>query len=269
MVPTPKIVNVLVKCRKCDESISMEVDIDSLEFTGGLATVSILHGVPPHTLIAYIDENGQVRSTEVADMALLIPERVIEEKISSEDLEKLIGKKFFSVMFSAMVSDIPIYIITPSEPEKVSTFFETMFRDMPITIEVIVNKSVEHFKISIVEKAYKNKVISLTKPHIAYDLSKGDFENYNVKSKFMDKIVKKKMGKGFKALIELFEEVNRLKILFGRLLKEFDKSEKVLLKNILDEVKISNKELEYFKELLKLKGIDVDKRLIWNPFMKT
>ena len=260
-----KVVNVSFKCQKCNETISIEVDLDSLKYVGESAVISVLHGVPPHTILINIDRDGNVLFTRVANTAVTIPKKVVEREkatIDSKDLEKLANVKFFAAVFSAMIADLPFYVITPSEPDKVSNYIESNFKDFPITIEVVINKKIDRFSVSVIEGKYKDNFLLSETHYIAYDLSSRSFLNYDVKSKLLEGIVKKKLGKGLKELFELFEEINHLKVILNRILRELEKSEKVLLKDVLYDVKVSGKELIYLKELLKMKDIDVEKRLI-------
>jgi len=99
-------------------------------------------------------------------------------------------------------------------------------------------------------------------------MDKGSFNISNLKLKYMRGLVKKWIDKGYKGLVEIVSEVNKLKMLFSKILDELNKSEKIVLNKFIKELKLTSKEADYFIDLLKIRGIDVDKRVIWNPFIK-
>ena len=177
---------IRVKCPKCNNVITMNVDIGSLEFEGGLASISILHGTPPHTLIIYIDKEGLVRSIEATDLSLVvIPEEKVEEKkkvIPIKELKKLIGKEFFEFMFSAMVANTPIYVYTMRDPMQLLEFFSTIFKDFPTEINIVVDEIINKFGISILDpnsyERYKEKISRM----IIYDMTAGKFIGFKFRT---------------------------------------------------------------------------------------
>ena len=54
------------RCPKCGEIITVEVSKDLLSKTlGGVASIPVIHGNPPHLLVLYVDENKMIRGYNV------------------------------------------------------------------------------------------------------------------------------------------------------------------------------------------------------------
>ncbi|MGQ4891758.1 MAG: hypothetical protein ACP6IP_04625 [Candidatus Njordarchaeia archaeon] len=261
---------VVVKCPKCGKMLAMDVDIDKLEFHGGIAILNIFHGDPPHSLILYLDADGIVRGLEVADFAVILLGAKAQKppKDLSLEIKQKIGPEIMSAIYSCMVADIPFYFIVDFAPVALIDFLKNLFSDFPSKIELKVNKICDHFSVVILEKDFYNQVADKLLLGALYDMATGKFLNYPRHTDYMLSYVKKRMRSGYKGQVEIFSEVNRLRLLFKKVLEVFNAQEKVSLKKLIKELKLSNKEIEYFKDLLRLRNIDIDKRLIWNPFMK-
>ncbi len=248
----------------------MDVDISKLDFQGGIAILNIFHGDPPHSLIAYIDQQGKVRGSEVADFAVILAKTEAEKpsrEVSLEIKEK-IGVEIMSAIYSAMVADAPFYFVVDFNPEALISFLKNLFSDFPTEINIQTNRVLDGFAVVILEKEFYDEAKGEISNGIIYDMMTGLFLNYQPESHYMLSFVKKRMKMGYKGQVEIFAEVNRLRLLFKKVIAEFEQNKKVSLKKLIKELKLSYREVDYFKDLLKLRGINVDERLIWNPFMK-
>lgn len=56
-------------------NIQLKVDLDMLDYEGGIAKIAVFHGNPPHSPILYVDANGAIRGAEVAELALLLEKK--------------------------------------------------------------------------------------------------------------------------------------------------------------------------------------------------
>lgn len=261
-------VNVVAKCPRCGLKLNLPVDLTSLEYKGGIATVSVLHGNPPHSAIVYLDKEGYVRGVEYVDVIISYEGGLVEEE-RIENLEKYFGREFFTALFSAYIADVPVMVIAKVGVNQLQDFFKALLKGYPLEIPIKLGSKASGFGIYIVRGSGIDDLSADLEPAIVYDLNTGRLHGYETKSNLMNKLVKKWFGKGYKGVVELVGESNKLKVLFSKILDEFEKSEKVSLKKLIKELGLSNREIEYFKDLLKLRGIDVEKRLIWNPFMST
>ncbi len=248
----------------------MDVDTSKLDFQGGIAILNIFHGDPPHSLIAYIDQQGKVRGAEVADFAVILAKKEAEKpsREVSLGIKEKIGVDIMSAIYSAMVADVPFYFIVDFNPDVLIDFLKSLFSDFPTEIEIQTNKILDRFAVVVLDKDFYEEAKGEIDIGILYDMVTGLFINYQPESHYMLSFVKKRMKLGHKGQVEIFAEVNRLRLLFKKVIAEFESNQKVSLKKLIKELKLSYREVDYFRDLLRLRGINVDERLIWNPFMK-
>ncbi len=243
-----------LKCPKCGTYLDIKVDLNDLEFEGGIAKVAVFHGDPPHSLILYIDEEGKVRGTEVADFVYLLAKK---EKLTEEEykqFESHIGVKTTATMYSAMIADIPVYILTKDDTTKPAEFMRKFLKDFPERIPILENELLEEFGISVIDldffKEYRDEVMK----GIIYNLMVGDIEQ-DVNFSYMKNIVRKTIKKGYKGLVERYTEAKRLKLLFEKFYDEVVNAPKqVSLKELKKKYELSNAEAKYFLELFTLKN---------------
>ena len=254
-----KILNV--RCPKCGTYLNIKVDLDRLEFEGGISKVAVFHGEPPHSLILYIDEQGMLRGHEVADFISLLSKK---EKLTEEEYKQFethMGNKTVGAMYSAMIAGVPFYFITKGDASKPAEFIRQMMKDFPERVPILENDVLEDFGISVVNldffEDHKDEILN----GIVYNLVVGDYEG-NWGFNYMRDVAKKTLKKGYKGLVERYVVAKRLKLLFQKFLEEVQSSpSEASLKEVKKRLNLSNQEAKYFKEILSIRDPDLAKRV--------
>jgi len=57
-------VRKIVSCPLCKSNLIISLDLSKLDFSKGVASMSIIHGDPPHAVVIYIDREGKIRGIE-------------------------------------------------------------------------------------------------------------------------------------------------------------------------------------------------------------
>ena len=242
-----------VKCPKCSETLNLKVDLTLLEYNGGIAKVAVFHGSPPHSLILYIDKMGMIRGTEIADFVYLLSKK---EKLTEEEykqFENHIGVKTTATMYSAMIADIPVYILTKDDTSKPAEFMRKFLKDFPERIPILENEILEEFGISVIDLNFFKENREEVMRGLIYNLMIGDIEQ-DVNFNYMKSIVRKTIKKGYKGLVERYTEAKRLRLLFEKFHDDVVNSpNRVSLKELKKKYSLSNAETKYFLELFTLK----------------
>ena len=63
-VSVKKLTKIAV-CPECKVAIAVDVKLEDLDFSKGKATISYIHGDPPHMLLIYISPEGEIIGTQV------------------------------------------------------------------------------------------------------------------------------------------------------------------------------------------------------------
>ncbi len=63
-----------IECPLCKRRIEIQINLDKLDFSTGLASISVVHGKPAHLLVVYIDRNGKIRGVEVHKDIVMLEE---------------------------------------------------------------------------------------------------------------------------------------------------------------------------------------------------
>jgi len=66
------VIKKVVKCPFCNSHIALEVNLEELDFSKGYATISYIHGNPPHILILYINKDGSIRGVNVVKDVMIL-----------------------------------------------------------------------------------------------------------------------------------------------------------------------------------------------------
>ena len=253
MTSADNIIIIKRKCPKCSLELSASVNLSEMDFENGLASVAIFHGEPPHSLLLYVDREGLVRGMEVIDLVISLGDKkqLTDEEISN--FQQHIGVESMAIMYSAMITDTPLYVISVGETEKPAEFLRYFLKDYPEPINIVENQILNSFGISVIDSVfYANNKEEVDKGLI-YDMSTGRYVG-PWRFEHIRGIIKKTMKKGYRGLVERYTEAKRLKLLFEKIFKDVLGTEgKISLKEIKKKYDMSRKEAKYMYELLTMK----------------
>jgi len=60
-----RVTRKIIVCPHCKQEVIFTINLTKLDFSKGIASLSIIHGEPPHALVIYVDKEGKIRGTEV------------------------------------------------------------------------------------------------------------------------------------------------------------------------------------------------------------
>lgn len=258
---------LMVKCPKCNKTLNLKVDLDLLEYVGGIAKVAIFHGSPPHSLILYIDRRGMIRGTEVAEFVVLMDKR--EKALSKEEIEKLrdsLGSESLSALFSSYIANMPLYVVSQTSPTVFKRVLEGILGEFFPEVKVISNTIAEEFEIVIVnDDFYRNTKDKIN--GLVFDMQSGWLLS-NVSLKYMKKLVNRYLENKKRSPERLKTEIKELKRKYDLLWEEIvsfknffkvikGSTRRISLKKLKSRFNLSNSETKFLIELIKIRDNDV------------
>ena len=250
----PRLKTFTVKCPKCETTLNLKIRLDDLVYEGGISKVAIFHGDPPHSLIVYIDEEGHVRGTEVADFVALLTKK---EKLTEEEMKQFeshIGVDTMALMYSGLIINKPLYVITAGSVDKPAEFLRQFLKDYPTKIPILENEIVDEFAISVIDKDTFQNNISQVKKGFIYNMITGEIEG-DYEFRYIKNFIRKTINKGYTGLVERFTEAKRLSLLFEKFYNEvLNAPSQVSLKELKKKFNLSNQEARYLMELTYVKN---------------
>jgi len=270
---TDKTLKLIFKCPKCGEKITINVNPSQLDYKGGIAAVTILHGSPPHAAIVYVDKNGNVRSVEVPEMALVVgdtgapkpPRRepVAEETllIDPNEFVKKFGNEVLAQFLFYITANTPIYVVTTDSTEEVTKLFDALVKYLDFNTVLEFNKIINRRGFSLLDSKFYLVNEPKLKNSLVYYVATGKLKGYVTKNTFFSKLIKKYFLKGKEGINQIIKEIEPIskfvEISFARL-----KEAKLLdMKKVLKEIGASGKEYDIIIECLKTKGVRFEKSI--------
>lgn len=249
-----KIIKIEARCPRCNADLSANVNLGDLPYEDGVSKVAILHGDPPHSLILYIDKEGNERGYEVSEFAYVLDRK---EKLTEGDIirfQEHIGVDSIAVMYSGMIADVPVYVISPVGTKKPVEFLRYYLKDYPEKIPILENCILDKkFAISVVDKDFYGTHMGEIHDGLVYSMVTGNILG-NWELRHIKNFIRKTIKKGYRGLAERYSEAKRLKILFNKFYDKVVNSRYPLsLKEIKKVMELSNSEAKYLAELTVIK----------------
>ncbi len=253
-----------VLCPKCKEKLHLEIDAENMDFDNGIAKVAIFHGDPPHSLILYINEEGSITGTELAEFTIMFtkPEQVTEELKSK--ISEHVGLRTLVPLYAAFIIDEPFYILASVEKKIIADFARELFSEFPAKFDVVENEISESFKIIVIDKAFYEHNVDKLRSKVVYDMITGNFTMKIPPLKYLYDFAKKREKIGFKGLAEIYAKILELKFFFKKILDIVEFMGQLSVKRLKQEFKLSKKEIELIADLLELKGYNSKSILKWD-----
>ncbi|MGQ4892845.1 MAG: hypothetical protein ACP6IP_10250 [Candidatus Njordarchaeia archaeon] len=256
---------VVFKCPKCNEKLTMKVNLGELDFHGGIASITVLHGDPPHTAVVYLDMNGEVRGVEVPELTLVVGEETKEGRdidiskvitINPQDIYKTFGPELLSLITLYSIADRPVYFVIPEGKEGLIKIINDLAEIMNNDIKVVKNKILNSRGFSIIDsKFYLVNEKEILKS-LVYYAATGKIKQHDVKSKIFVKFIKKyftKRGKIGEAIMQIRYYASLVNAAYEKLktISPFP------IKSLQYYLNLPSKEMEFIIEALKLKGAEI------------
>ncbi len=250
-----------VQCPKCKEKLRLEIDTDNVEFDKGIAKIAVFHGDPPHSLILYINEQGAIAGTELAEFTIMFtkPENITEELKSK--ISEHVGLRTLVPLYATFIIDEPFYILASVEKKIVTDFAKELFSEFPVKFEVVENEIPEGFKIVVIDKAFLEQNADKLRDKVIYNMITGNFEVDIPNLKYLYDFAKKREKMGFRGLTEIYAKILEFKFFFKRIMNIIEFVGRLSVKRLKREFKLSKKEIEFVRDLLELKGLNQDEVL--------
>ena len=255
---------ILFQCPKCGEKLSIRVNLSELEFEGGIASMTLLHGNPPHTVVIYLDTNGEVRGVEVPEVTLLVEDVTSRADLESsiaealtidpKDLYNAFGDKLLTVITLYVMSDSPVYFVVREEEGEIVKLLKDLAKLVNTGVTVERNKILAKAGFSIIDsKFYLINEKEILKGLVYYTLTK-KMRGHQPKSKFFAKFVKKYFTK--KGNIgEAITQIQYYKTLTKTAYDKIKTLKRIHYRTLQTMLNLSSKDMEILFDCLQAKGI--------------
>ena len=257
------------KCPKCGENLSMKVDLDSLDFQGGIASITVLHGEPQHTVVVYLDINGEVRGVEVPELTLVVDEGKNEKvdlsdvvRINPKEILGAIGENILPYVILYVIADRPVYFVLPEIDSKIENVLEALSKYLNNGLKVEKNKLLEGRGFSILDsKFYLINEKNLQNSCIVY-LATGKVRCVEPKSKFFKNFVKKFFksdGNTHEAMILIKYYDNIIKTAYSTLR---ERGGAMNYKQLFKLINVHSKDAEIVLDAMRAMGLTIEKNVV-------
>ena len=262
------------KCPKCGENIVAKLKRSELDFKGGIASASLLHGSPPHVVIVYVDINGEVRGVEVPEVTLQVgaptPTRPEPETIEISGLEEIdasivretIEREFLEKVLVYVIADRPTYFIFQTIDENYFRALEELAKLLDNETQVLRDTIADtRALVAISSSFYLKNEKAITKDCALYTLTK-KIKCSSPRSKVFQKMVKQYiLSKGReRELSTIIRYYIGLTDLAYDILKRYRKLKRKELGRLAN---IPSKDLDAVIDCLIAKGAGIEKDTIY------
>ena len=272
-MPSSKELTIRFKCPKCEENIITTLDMSSLDFKGGIASASLLHGKPPHVAIVYIDLNGEVRGVEVPEVTLQVaapkPVKTESESVDVSELKKfdpvvigeIVGKDFIERALVYIIADRPTYFVFQKIDDRFYKALEDLaniFGNGTVTLKDSLSNT--RSLIAVSSSFYLKNEKEILKSCVLYTLTK-KMKCHTPKSKTFQRILKQY----FFSPERLSETTTVIKYYIGLTELAYDmvkRHGRVKKKDLAKLANISSKDIDAVVDCLVAKGVRLEKDLL-------
>ncbi len=260
------------KCPKCGEKLTMKVDLDTLDFQGGIASITVLHGNPQHTVVVYLDINGEVRGVEVPELTLIVDEARAEKvdlsevvKVDPTTILAKFNEEILAKIILYVIAGMPVYFVVSDSDTEIENVLNSLAQFLNNNLKIEKNKIFQGRGFAIVDsRFYLINEQELLKGCVVYTAT-SKTKCVEPKSKFFKNFVRKFFkGKGdTHEAIVLIRYYDRLVNSAYNVLKE--RGGTMNYKALFKLVNIHSRDADIVLDALKARGLILEKNILKIP----
>ena len=152
---------ITLKCPICGQSLIIDISSIALKPGADVATLTIVHGSPPHTILVYINDKGEVVNIEPIKQTVLVEEKITEpvviKLLSIKEIAELFGVESIAYILSAVKKGKPVYFLSGKKYDWALEIATSILISLKLKIEINVNKTGREVGFYVVDEDFYKK----------------------------------------------------------------------------------------------------------------